>query len=296
MKEMHSRPGASLDPSTGFLEAELSHPENHESVPSLLTDVMEAPSFDGSSSPVLAYPDEFIAGPLLASSVHDGHPDGHSSSVRPPAETIFSYEAMMSSTDPRPCSAPEQLWKSPEANTSRVDTCLPLPGSITGNSRSSELPDTNATPDKSVSTSSPPDESDGIHQLPFPQPPPEVATLLTVQSVGQVVSPVIARNSPLVPWKLPSELGHFWLGLFKISEVKVTHACHRQETDLTSLWVCLFARWIRVRREAPQTHLQRSIPGALFWNGCLVARIYSWMMSMMTIMNGPSALCGHGGS
>ena len=296
---MRSRPGASLHPSTGFLEAELSRPENHESVPSLLIDV---PSYemDRSSSPGLVYPDEIIAGPLLATTVHDGHADGHSSSVQPPAETIFSYEAMISFTidDPRSCSAPEQMRKSPEASTSRVDTCLPLSGSITGNSRSSELPNTNAIllPDKSVSTSSPPDESEGLHQLPFPQPPPEVATLLTVQSVGQVVSPVIARNSPLVPWKLPSELGHFWLGLFKISEVKVTHACHRQETDLTSLWVYLFARWIRVRGEAPQTHSQRSIPGALLWNGCLVARIYFWKMSSMTIMNGSSALCDHGGS
>lgn len=250
---------------------------------------------DGSSSPVLAYPDEFIAGPHLATTFRDGHPDGHSSGVQPPAEKIFSYEAMMPFTNPRSCSAPEQMT---EANMSWMDKCLPFSGSITGNFRSSELPDTNASllPDKSVSTSSPPDESESLHQLPFPQPPPEVAALLTVQSVGQVVSPVIARNSPLVPWKFPSELGHFWLGLFKISEAKVTHACHRQKTDLTSLWVCLFARWIHVRGEAPQTHSKRSVPGALFWNGCLVARICSWMMSRMTIMNGPSARCGHGGS
>ena len=33
---------------------------------------------------------------------------------------------------------------------------------------------------------------------------------------------VFARNSPLVPWELPSEIGYFWSGLFKISEVKVT--------------------------------------------------------------------------
>ena len=101
---------------------------------------------------------------------------------------IFSDEAMMSFTidNPRSCSAPEQMTKSPEASTSQVDTCPPLSGSITGNSRSSELPDTNAIllPDKSVSTSSPPDESEGLHQLPFPQPPPELATLLTGQSVG----------------------------------------------------------------------------------------------------------------
>ncbi|KAH9971021.1 hypothetical protein BGW80DRAFT_521619 [Lactifluus volemus] len=53
-------------------------------------------------------------------------------------------------------------------------------------------------------------------------PPPEVAALLTTQSSGEAVSTVFARNSPLVPWELPSEIEYFWLGLFRISEVKVT--------------------------------------------------------------------------
>jgi hypothetical protein len=57
--------------------------------------------------------------------------------------------------------------------------------------------------------------------LPLPPPPPEVVTLLSAQSSGTAVSPVLARNSPLVPCELPSEIGHFWLGLFRISVVKV---------------------------------------------------------------------------
>ncbi|KAI0294487.1 hypothetical protein B0F90DRAFT_1283282 [Multifurca ochricompacta] len=71
-----------------------------------------------------------------------------------------------------------------------------------------------------------PPGSKGLHDsypyaLSLPRPPPEVSSLLRVQSSGDVVSPVFSRDSPLVPWVLPSEIGYFWLGLFKISEVKV---------------------------------------------------------------------------
>ena len=55
----------------------------------------------------------------------------------------------------------------------------------------------------------------------LPSPPPEVVALLSAQSSGKVVSPVVARNSPLVSWELPSEIGYFWLGLFRITVVKV---------------------------------------------------------------------------
>lgn len=124
-KDMGSRPGASLHPSTDFPDAELSRPENHESMHSLLVDVVEFPFFemDRLSSPELAYPDEFMTGPLLPTTAHDGHPDGHSPSVQPPAETAFSDEAMAFFTidTPYSCSAPEQIRKSPEAGTSRVD-------------------------------------------------------------------------------------------------------------------------------------------------------------------------------
>jgi len=158
-----------------------------------------------------------------------------------------------------------------------------------------------------VTTSGPPDivpscppllpcGGDSPSHMPFPQPPPEVTTLLMAHSSSDVVSAVFSRNSPLVPWELPSEIGYFWLGLFKISEVKVTYACHCQATDLTSLWIYLFARWKRTRGEAPRPQLQSGVPGALFWNGCRVARIYSWMMSSMTTANGSPASCGHGGS
>lgn len=75
--------------------------------------------------------------------------------------------------------------------------------------------------------------SQGLHHPSFPQPPPEVTALLAAEFSGDVLSPVIARNSPLVPWELPSEIGHFWSGLFKISDIKVTRTCHGQAFDLT---------------------------------------------------------------
>lgn len=253
-----------------------------------------------------------------------------SSGVRPPVEPngaatldshnlLFDTGAGRSSCDVRPhpepltadhplsCSAPAQIRKTPVTNA--PCTCRPPSGSISPHSP--ELPDADSmlAPDKFAPTSNHPDmatgcaadpvppcESGDLHHLPLPQPPPEVAALLTAQSSGNVVSPVFVRNSPLVPWALPSEIGHFWLGLFRISEVKVTRACHLQVTDLTSLWVCLFGRWKRVRGEEPQTPSRRSAPGALSYIGYLVARIYSWMMRRVTIVNGPCALCAHGGS
>jgi hypothetical protein len=188
-----------------------------------------------------------------------------------PSHGVEPYPEPLTTDHPPSCPAPALIRKSPVTNT------RPSSGSISPHS--AELPDTNSilAPDKSGPTSSHPDIAMGcgvapvpprgsgdLHHLPFPQPPPEVAALLTAQSAGDVVSPIFARNSPLVPWGLPSEIGHFWLGLFKISEVKVTHARHLQATDLTSLWVCLFGRWKRVRGEVPQTPSQRSSPGALF--------------------------------
>ncbi|KAF8268847.1 hypothetical protein EI94DRAFT_1096771 [Lactarius quietus] len=81
------------------------------------------------------------------------------------------------------------------------------------------------TPSSAVSVPS------GRENFSLLRPPPEVAALLTAQRRGIVVSPVLARDSPLVPWELPSEIGYFWLGLFKISEVKV-ETRPRQSTTL----------------------------------------------------------------
>jgi hypothetical protein len=134
------------------------------------------------------------------------------------------------------CSPPPSTWNSPEIYTSQVDTC-PLSGHI--DPQSSPLAHANLIPHicQTVTTSELTDSttscasslchgSQGLHHPPFPQPPPEVTTLLMAKSSGDVLSPVFARNSPLVPWKLPSEIGHFWSGLFKISEIKVTRTCH----------------------------------------------------------------------
>lgn len=128
-------------------------------------------------------------------------------------------------------------WNSPKTDTSHVDICPSIGHTCP---QSSALAHANLIlpPCESVSTPDPADmattgcaplrthESQGLHRLPFPPPPPEVTALLTARSLGDVVSPVFARNSPLVPWELASEIGHFWLGLFKISEVKVTRPCY----------------------------------------------------------------------
>ncbi|KAH9053244.1 hypothetical protein EDB87DRAFT_278365 [Lactarius vividus] len=107
------------------------------------------------------------------------------------------------------CSAPESTRERPTDHSSQANLVCPSP---------SELAHPNATlPPCRADVDSVPSENN----VPFPRPPPEVAALLAAQSFGDVVSPVLARNSLLVPWKLPSEIGYFWLGLFRISGVKV---------------------------------------------------------------------------
>ena len=130
---------------------------------------------------------------------------------------------------------PSPTWKSPKMHTPQMDTCL---SSSQIYPQSSALAPANITlpPYESVLASNPADMasgcgpllhgSQGLHHVQFPRPPPEVTALLTAQSSDDVVSPVFSRNSPLVRWTLPSEIGHFWSGFFKIYEVKVTHAHH----------------------------------------------------------------------
>jgi hypothetical protein len=132
------------------------------------------------------------------------------------------------------CSPPP--WNSPEIHTSQVDT-YPLSGHIDPQSSALAHANLSQHPCQPVTTSEPTNSTTtcaaslchggkGLHHPPFPQPPPEVTTLLMAESSGDVLSPVFARNSPLVPWELPSEIGHFWSGLFKIFEIKVTRTCH----------------------------------------------------------------------
>jgi hypothetical protein len=133
------------------------------------------------------------------------------------------------------CPPPSSTWNSPKIHTSQVDTC-PLSGHIDPQSSASAHANPIPHPCQPVTTSEPTDSttscatslchgSQGLHHPPFPQPPPEVTTLLMAESSGDVLSPVFARNSPLVPWELPSEIGHFWSGLFKISDIKVIRTC-----------------------------------------------------------------------
>jgi hypothetical protein len=154
------------------------------------------------------------------------------------------------------CSAPAYTWQ-PTTDPASPPLFSPIhPSSL-------ELAHTNSIspPCQTAPLTDPPNTASGCAPLVPPgckdphllPPPPEVAVLLTAQTAGDVVSTVFARNSPLIPWELPSEIEYFWLGLFKISEVKVTHACHFQTTGLILLWVCLFVRWKRVRGEATQT-------------------------------------------
>lgn len=283
-----------LDPSSKSPEAGPSHvsPQNYESIPPQLIGAMEVPHCEINQLSHLHEPDRhdgIIADPSLATTDHGAHLNGYST-VQPPGEMtcvdgstlvdsrshvdsrpggsapcVKSSPQFLTAEHPLSCSALAQISRSLETNAPRADTNRPSSGST---SSPSEMPDANQilSPDKSVPTSRRPLDiaagcppviprgSDGLHHLPLPRPPPEVTALLTAQSVSDVVSPVFARNSRLVPWELPSEIGHFWLGLFKISEVKVTHACPRFATDLTSLWVYLFARWKHVHCEAPQTH------------------------------------------
>ncbi|KAF8489991.1 hypothetical protein F5888DRAFT_1143304 [Russula emetica] len=251
--------------------------------------------------------DEFIAELGLAIADFSSHPDS-SSPVQPVADVtrvdgltaldrrsfpvdahaIQSPPGMIPSTESNhskrrlSCSPPPSTY-SPEIHTSQMDTC-PLSGHIDPQSSALAHASLIPHPCQPVTASEPTDSttscaaslchgSQGLHHPPFPQPPPEVTTLFMAKTSGDVLSPVFARNSPLVPWELPSEIGHFWSGLFKISEIEK-----------------------RVHYEAPRIHLQSGVPGVFIWNGCLEARIYSWMMSNMTIVNGLSGSCGHGGS
>jgi hypothetical protein len=204
--------------------------------------------------------DEFIAEVGLAVVDFSRNPDSSSPGVQPVADvtrfdgltaldrrsfpvdahaiqsapgTIPSIESHRSERR-RSCSPPA----SPDVHTSQEDTC-PLSGHI--DPQSSALAHANDAsliphPCQPVTTSEPTDSttscasslchvSQGLHHPPLPQPPPEVSTLIMVESSGDVLSPVFARSSPLVPWELPSEIGHFWSGLFKISEIKVTRTC-----------------------------------------------------------------------
>ena len=206
--------------------------------------------------------EEYIAESRLSVAYHYRNPNHCSPGVQPAAELncldgLIALDSQSSPVDThagqsargvipspeyhpveceRPCSPPSRTWDSPKIHAPQMDTCpsseyiYPQPSTLAAANGILPSPE-------SVSTSEPsdmdtgcahllPHGNQGLHHLPFPQPPAEVTTLLTIHSSGDVVSPVFARNSPLVPWELPSEIGHFWLGLFKISEVKVTHACH----------------------------------------------------------------------
>ncbi|KAH8993010.1 hypothetical protein EDB92DRAFT_522694 [Lactarius akahatsu] len=111
------------------------------------------------------------------------------------------------------CSAPESTRERPIDHSSQASLVCPSPSE-------SAHPNTTLPPCRAVldpDADSVPSENNVL----FPRPPPEVATLLAAQSFGDVVTPVLARDSLLVPWELPSEIGYFWLGLFRISGVKV---------------------------------------------------------------------------
>ncbi len=153
--------------------------------------------------------------------------------------------------------------------------------------------DPDATPSCAVSVPS------GSKNLPFPRPPPEVAALLTTQSFGNVVSPVLARNSPLVPWDLPSEIGYFWLGLFRISGVKVNFmSAIRSEKRFQFIAGLLsFARWKHARGKVPPRRRSWcNVPGAFLWNGYPGARTSSRTTSRARITSGRRVSCGHGGN
>ena len=271
--------------------------------------------------------DEFIAELGLTVADLSRHPDNSSPDVQPVADVtrvdgltaldrrsfpvdahaIQSAPGMIPFTESHrserrvSCSPPPSTWNSPEIHTSQVDTC-PLSGHVDPQSSALAHPNLIPHPCQPVTISEPTDSttscttslchgSQDLHHPPFPRPPPEVSTLLMAESSGDVLSPVFARNSHLVPWELPSEIGHFWSGFFKISEIKVTRTCHTVRAfDLTFV-----ARKKRVHYEALRIHLQSGVPGVFIWNGCLEARIYSWMMSNMTIVNGLSGSCDHGG-
>ena len=206
--------------------------------------------------------DEFIAGVGLAVTDISRFPDSSSPGVQPVADVtrvdgltaldrqsfpddahvIQSAPGVIPSTEYHrsecrfSCSPPPSTWNSLEVDASQVDTC-PLSGHIDPQSSALAHASLISHPYQPVTTSEPTGstkscttslchESQGLHHPPLPHPPPEVSTLIMAESSGDVLSPVFARGSPLVPWELPSEIGHFWSGLFKISEIKVTRTRH----------------------------------------------------------------------
>ncbi|KAH9957001.1 hypothetical protein BC827DRAFT_725792 [Russula dissimulans] len=200
---------------------------------------------------------ERIAGSPLTNANHDGRPDRCSPTVELVVEPICvgdtaSFEGQSSLVNIHGAQSAQGPTLSPESGGAnhRLSCSAPSP-----NQKPSKSHTPLADPNQCVTISDRPDleiapscspllsrASDSTSHMPFPQPPPEVTALLMTHSSGDVVPAVFARNSPLVPWELPSEIGYFWLGLFKISEVKVTYSCHCKATDLTSLWIYLFAR------------------------------------------------------
>jgi hypothetical protein len=169
----------------------------------------------------------------------------------PPA-VILSSESHRAGSQ-LPFFPPSPTWNSPKMHTPQMDSYF---SSSQIYPQSSALAPANITlpPCEFVLTSNPADiasgcgpllhGSQGLHHVQFPHPPPEVAALLTAQSSDDIVSPVFSRNSPLVRWTLPSEIGHFWSGFFKIYEVKVTHARHtvRYLISLCCGYVCSAGR------------------------------------------------------
>ncbi|KAI9507158.1 hypothetical protein F5148DRAFT_151118 [Russula earlei] len=200
---------------------------------------------------------EIIAESPFTDANLDGQPDGHPLGVKPAMESTcaagnasLAGQSLLVDTHagqsengsmPSPergranhqssCSVSSPIQKSSMARTEQVDTCQ-LSSEIRFDS--SQLVRSNLTLPLHESVMTPdlpdmvsgypsllPHGSDSPYRLSDSQPPPEVTALLAIQSSSDVVSPVLARNSPLVPWELPSEIGFFWLGLFRISEVKV---------------------------------------------------------------------------
>jgi hypothetical protein len=138
-------------------------------------------------------------------------------------------------------------------------------------------------PSRTAVTASAVSVSCASENLPLPRPPPEVAALLSAQSSGRAVSPIVARDSPLVRWELPSAIGYFWLGFFWISAVKVifmsaylsekTISIHRESFFSFPRWKHVYGKKVaRRRRRRPS---RCNVPGAFFWNGCPEARTSS---------------------
>ena len=195
---------------------------------------------------------EIITGPSVFVADHGGNRDNRSPGVTD-GSTILDGQtstfytnaglstpgAMPSSESHRaenqlPCFPVSPIRNSPKIHTPQVDTFCRSSSHIQPHASASAHANKISPPCEFVSSPNPSNMasgcapllhgSQGCHHSPLPKPPPEVTALFRAQSSGDVVSPVFASNSPLVPWKLPSEIGHFWLGLFKMNEVKVTYA------------------------------------------------------------------------